>query len=569
MTVELEAPAPFSAPPPPGAAPPRRRRRLDRFEWWVLFVFAAFSIWVLALDLWQVVVNGREWTGTDGIYVVDQMQYVAWIREASKHVLASNLWVLRSTPADYFQPGVVISGGLTALGVAPWLTLLLWKPVAVVAFFFAAREYVRRSISGLWARRVTLVLALFFGSFTAVYGSFSVLGDLIPGFLSWGYTFGLIALAAMVGSLLVYDRARAAGRISWWPGLLGALAGLLHPWNVQVLIFIVILAELLLGIRTLFGRGAIRRRLALPVLTLALCALPLLYYAILGRADLSWKLAREASKHSYPLWSVVIAILPLLIPALLVMFRRPKTFLPMATRVWLPASIILFVVSGTVAGATPLHAFQGITLPLGVLAVEAFQGIDWKRIARVPVGALLVRRPREVAVLAIAVFTIPANVYLLDFARRTAAPKTDNANFIARDERAALKYLERDPDAGGVLARSYMGEVIPAATGRRTLVGDCLWSEPACYTRVGLARDLFHGVLTPRQARAFVKQSGAKFVLADCAVHTDLTKVLAPLTVSIEQFGCARVYEIGSPGQPEGPLAQSPPDAAVRAARRQ
>jgi hypothetical protein len=165
MRLELETASPISPPPP---APPPRRRRLDRFELWVLFAFAAFSIWVLALDLWQIVANGREWTGTDGIYVVDQMQYVAWIRDSSHHLLASNLWVLRSTPADYFQPGIVISAGLTVLGIAPWLTLLLWKPVAVVAFFFATREYVRRSVSGLWSRRAALVLALFFGSFTVV-----------------------------------------------------------------------------------------------------------------------------------------------------------------------------------------------------------------------------------------------------------------------------------------------------------------------------------------------------------------------------------------------------------------
>src|SRR5205807_436013 len=171
MRVEIEATAPASE--PPAVAPPAgRRRTLDRFELCVLFAFAAFSVWVLALDLWQVAINGREWTGTDGIYVVDQMQYVAWIREASHHLLASNLWVLRPTPADYFQPGIVISGGLTALGVAPWLTLLLWKPVAVVAFFFVAREYVNRSVAGVWARRATLALALFFGSFTVVYGSF-------------------------------------------------------------------------------------------------------------------------------------------------------------------------------------------------------------------------------------------------------------------------------------------------------------------------------------------------------------------------------------------------------------
>ena len=49
--------------------------------------------------------------------------------------------MLRSTPADYFQPAIAISGGLTALGMAPWLSLLLWKPVAVIAFFFAVRAF--------------------------------------------------------------------------------------------------------------------------------------------------------------------------------------------------------------------------------------------------------------------------------------------------------------------------------------------------------------------------------------------------------------------------------------------
>src|SRR5437868_6610166 len=157
------------------------RRQLDRFELSVLIAFAAMSVFVLAVDLGRVVFDGAVWTGTDGVYIVDQMQYLAWIKDASHHFLASNLFVLRDTPADYFQPAVVISGGLTALGVAPWLSLLLWKPVAVAAFFFAVRAYARRSLAGVWPRRAVLVLALFFGSFTIVYGDVSVLGDLFPG----------------------------------------------------------------------------------------------------------------------------------------------------------------------------------------------------------------------------------------------------------------------------------------------------------------------------------------------------------------------------------------------------
>jgi len=161
----------------------------------------------------------------------------------------TNLFVLRSTPVDYLMPAVAISGGVSALGVAPWLALLLWKPVAVLAIFFAVRGYVRRMLAGLWARRAALVLGLFFGSFSVIYGSFGVLDDLLPGFQAWGYPFGLMALAALVGALLAYDRGRVANRLAWTPGLLGALASSLHPWQGELLILIVVGAELMLGRR--------------------------------------------------------------------------------------------------------------------------------------------------------------------------------------------------------------------------------------------------------------------------------------------------------------------------------
>ena len=147
-----------------------RRWRIDGFEAVLLVVFGLLSVWVLGLDLFQVIAHGRVWTGTDGLYLVDQMQYLAWVQSASHHLLIANLFVLRPTPADYFQPAIAISGGLSALGLAPWLALLLWKPIAVVSFFFAVRAFVYRSIQGLWPRRAALTLALFFGSFTIVYG---------------------------------------------------------------------------------------------------------------------------------------------------------------------------------------------------------------------------------------------------------------------------------------------------------------------------------------------------------------------------------------------------------------
>ncbi len=531
-----------------------RRHPLDRFELGVLAAFAAVSLWVLALDLWQVVANGRVWTGTDGVYIVDQMQYLAWIRSASHHLLASNLFVLRSTPADYFQPAVVISGGLSALGLAPTVSLLLWKPIAVGATFFAFREYAYRTLSGLWARRLALLLALFFGSFTIVYGRFGVLGDLFPGFLSWGYDFGLLAVACMVAGLLAYDHARATGRVAWWPGLFGALASLLHPWHGELLILIVLGSEIVLR----QGRFRTTQQLKLPLLTVVLAGLPLLYYVLLGRTDISWRLAQGAGMHSFSLISILLAIAPLLLPAMLAYRQRPASFLAVATRAWPLAALAVFVVSAAGFSAAPLHAFQGITLPLAVLAVQGVREVGWRRLPYA----------RWAVVLAVAAFTIPSTTYELSNARRLAAPTPDNANFIQRDERNALDFLADDRDPGGVLTRSYLGAAVPGKTGRRTLVGDCLWSEPHCFQRVDEAQALFDGTLSPKAARTFVAQTGAAFVLADCSTGVDLTKALRPLIVSVHRFGCATVYELVQAGRAQGPLAESSGDAAVRATRR-
>ncbi|HTP19287.1 MAG TPA: hypothetical protein VMJ65_06760 [Solirubrobacteraceae bacterium] len=514
---------------PPARLTPHRRR-LDRFELSILFAFAAISMWVVALDVWRVVFDGGVWTGTDGVYIVDQMQYLAWIKDASKHVLASNLFVLRDTPADYFNPAVVVSGGLTALGMAPWLSLLLWKPVAVIGFFFAVRGFAWRLLSGVWPRRAALVLALFFGSFTNVYGQFSVLGDLFPGFLTWGYVFGVMALAAMVWALIAHHDSRLNNRRLWLAGLLGGLASLLHPWNGELLLAMVIAAEAVMALSRRYGRS----HLKLTILTVGGTAIPLLYYAILGKADLSWKLAQVASKHAFSFWSITIAIVPLLVPAAVAYTRRPTTFLAAAARTWPLAAFAIFVLSGTSLGATPLHSFQGITIPLAVLAVEGLQIIGWHRIQRpVLAGAVLV-----------ALFTIPTTYEELKIAHGLAAPTRNNANFIRGDERDALNYLENLKEPGSVMTRSYLGAYVPGKTGRRSYVGDCLWSEPGCLNLTNNANTLFQGSLTPAAARNFVLGTGARFVLADCQTTADLPKLLGPIIRSAHGFGCAAVYEV-------------------------
>jgi hypothetical protein len=508
----------------------RGSRRLDPLELGLLVAFALVSVWVLSLDLWQVVAHGRVWTGSDSIYGVDQFQYQAWIRDASRHVLVSNLFVLRSTPADYFQPAIAISGALTALGMAPWLSLLIWKPIAVLAVFFAVRTYIHRNLADRWSRRAALVLALFFGSFSFVYGSVGAIGDLFPGFLAWGYPFGLLGLAAMVGGLVSYERGRTTGRVVWLPGVLGALASSLHPWNGVLLIAAVVGAELVLP-----DRPRTIKQIARPALTTALSALPLLYYVLLGRDDLSWRLARSASKHTYPLWAIALELAPLILPSLLVYRARPRTFLRATTMVWPIAAFALFALSTTRFAATPVHAVQGITIPLSLLAVQGLRDIGFRRLPH----------PVIFGVVLITIFTLPATAWELNNAHRAVRARVGNDNFITKDESRALSYLADDPRPGGVISRQYLGQLVPGRTGRHTFAGDCLWSQPSCPQRLVTVRKLFAGQLSVTDVRRLVVGHDVRFLVADCRPGAPLDRLLPQLVTAVHRFGCATVYEVG------------------------
>jgi hypothetical protein len=440
------------------------------------------------------------------------------------------------------------------------LALLLWKPVAVVAVFLGMRAAANRSFAEVAHRRAALALGVGFGSFTVIAGALGIVGDMMPTWLSWGYPFGLLSVALITFAVVRYDRVRLAGRPDWICGLLGGLASMLHPWQGETLILLVLFAELIRWRDLLlWWRTAQWRRLALPVLTLALTALPLLYYLLLGHLDLSWKLARVQSKHAFPASAIAIGIAPLAIPALLGYRGRAQSTLELLLRLWAPVAVLIYVFSATGLSATPLHAFDGITVPLAVLAVK---GVTETSLRTIP-------RAHLVAAGVIALALIPANAYALATAHKYVDPAGGNANFITHGEHAALHYLDTNPEPGGVLTQFYLGEAVPGATGRRTFVGNCLWSEPGCFPRSDAADALFRGQDTQAQARRLVRQSGARFLLASCAAHADLGRLLGELIVSTTRFGCATVYELSSPALPRGPLAELPPHAAVRAPRRQ
>ena len=147
-------------------------------------------------------------------------------------------------PADYFQPAVMISGGLSALGMAPWVSFLLWKPVAVAATFFAVRAYAHRqphrSRGAPRRDRAGAVLRL-------VHGRLRVgrrARRPVPGLPLLGVHVRAAGARRDDGLAGVATTASATpGGSGCVPGLLGAGASLLHPWHGELLILVIVGGE--------------------------------------------------------------------------------------------------------------------------------------------------------------------------------------------------------------------------------------------------------------------------------------------------------------------------------------
>ena len=508
-------------------------RRVDRLELITLAVFAAMSLWVVALGLWWTVAEGRVWTGVNGVYVQDVTQYLAWIRDASRHVLVSDLFVLRATPHDYLQPAIVVSGGLVAIGVPPWLALMLWQPVAVGGLFLGARALVDRQLRGRLARRTALLLALFGGSI----GTFQ---DLWLPWWTWGYVFGALSLAAMVASLLSYEHAARSGTSTWPSALLAGLASWLHPWQGPILALTIAGAEIVVGTqpppawRAVHGRAPSRSALLLVAI-----ALPLAYYALLDHTDPAWRLADRSLAGGIPPWKVLLMLAPLLAPALLAYRLRPRSFTAAALRAWPPAAFAVYLANEHGLGNEPTHALLGISIPLAILATEGISTLPW------PANAPPCRTLATLAALAL---TAPLTVSEITSKWRLVRPSTTP---ITHSDWQAISYLARDPQPGGVLASFPLGRYIPAETGRRTYIGHMSWSEPNPHQRQIEVARLLAGSLPPAQAQKFVTSTRARFLLADCTARANLARDLAPIIRSTHHFGCATVYQLQAQTPPQ------------------
>jgi hypothetical protein len=468
---------------------------------------------------------------------------------------------MRPDSHTFLHPGVLLSGGLSALGLSVPLAYLVWKPVGLVVFFWGARRYVHRLLAGVWERRAALALALLFippavGAWAlleesgAAPGLYDALGggetsgtldfiaqQLWPAGQLWGYLLNAVALGMMPIAFLLSERALSEAREGVVAGrttLLAAAAVLvvswLHPWQGATMIGILGLAALW-HVRS--GEATLVDAVRALWLPLATALLPLVYFSILTRSDAAWAIYEDGNDDldRWPAWTIAVSLGPLLIPALLA-YRGPVVeFQERVVRLW-PA--VAFAVYLAPVGFFPFHAFTGLAIPLSILAVRG--AAPYVRRVRDP------RLAAAVAVAAVALLVVPGTADRLRKAR--TAVVTNPAYRFEPGERAALDALERDPRPGGVLAPADLGQLVPFMTGRETWLGTLSWT-PDFDARRRAVDDLFVGRSGAAEARELLRSSGVAWVLSGCregrGFEAAATDVLGPP----RRFGCATLYRVG------------------------
>ncbi len=340
-----------------------------------------------------------------------------------------------------------------------------------------------------------------------------------------------LSVAALAFALCAYQRDRSAGRIGFRAPLWALLCGWLQPWQGATLLGILVVSELA------FGLGGAAGRWRLPVVTGIAAALPLLYYGLLSHLDPVWARSGHVNSGGVPLLSVVVSLVPLGLPALLAYRFRPRSFQSVAVHARPVVALAVYaVIDEAHVGTYPLHALQGLSLPLAVLAVAGLSTL------RIPLGNRLKVLVGTAVVVAL---LLPSGLRNLNSARSVGNTSVFGREpyFITAGEERALTYLGDAPLAGAVLAPEYLGQVVPAETGRKTWVGIFSWT-PDYDRRVSLTEALFSGELSSAESVELVDASGARFLLADCQHPHDLSGVLGPVLLSVRHFGCATVYRV-------------------------
>ena len=530
-----------------------RAPKASRSEIALLAGLAVWALFPLLLLLLRAAQLDRRFTGADGligadgVLGADQLQYLAWARDASAHSgLASDLFTFAPSGHVYLEPLFAITGLLLRLGASLPLAYELWKPVGIIVLFLAALAWARRMFGDQRAPRAAAVaLSLFL--FTPLVALFTwaglgseplrfqlyLIGDelLMAGKL-WGYVPAAIGTALVPIALLALERAidpdlgsapaqrelrrGAEPRPLALATVASLLASWLHPWQGITLLII------FLGLAV-----AQKMRPWLSLLAPAIAAaLPLGYYYLLSHHDPAWQLAGHYEVIPRPgAAAMLLALGPLaLLSALGV--RRPRGVVAeQALLLWAVACLITYWVNDSFA----VHALQGLTFPVAVLAVRG-----WRRL---PAPAVL-------GAVALVLVTIPGLVYDGRKFIRTADSKVIQY-YLPNSDAAALDWVTAHAPPGGVLAPTPFAVIIPSQTGRNVWVGHGYWSRDY----PGRAREvdrLFGGKMHRAEARSFIASTTARILVEDCGHRFDLSRELRGELAAVHRFGCARVYLLRS-----------------------
>jgi hypothetical protein len=495
-------------------------------------VLTAVAVWTL-VPLFTFVGHSGWFNGGYGLDLPDLMQYMGFIRDSGEHLLISNLFDVAPPRHLLLDPGFALSGLVWRLGASMQFALLMWIPVGLVALMVGFTAYARRLLGGdQRAIAIALLLAFFFlspakpladwfhGSAHLQFGTSVVAVEMFAGAYAWG-TVPTLSIALMPLFLLAIERLlepsrRAPGRSARWYALWAAVAGMLcswlHPWQGMTLLAIV--AALALWAR--FDRRYLS--LAGPAI---LTAAPLAYYVALSHTRSAFGAAAnpDIGFEHFGWWFLLGWA-----PAVLALPGFPGRGLDLQeriVRIWPVAALAVYVVLDR---TWFYHLFDGLTLPLGILAVQG-----WQRL----------RAPRALAVSAALALTVPGLVWAVVHLGREA-----HRDFLRPGEAHALAFLNGAPQRGPVLAPIALGQAVPGFTGRQTYVGHYEWT-PDVVARTARTEALFDGRLSPPAAASFVRASKATFLLANCAPgRVDLRPVLGSMIVATERFGCATVYQV-------------------------
>ena len=505
-----------------------------------VLTLAAWAFFPVVLLVAHASAIHASWTGADGligadgVLGADQLQYLAWARSIADHGLAADLFTLGRSGHVYLEPASGFAGGLAALGGGLITGYLIVKAIAVLVLAGGAAAWCRRLLPGRPGGQLAAVaLALFtvtpatalvnwlqLGSARFRFDVYLAGDELLAATKLWGYVPAALSVGLMCIALLGLEHAvrgprRAALSLAAATALLCAW---LHPWQGITLGLIVI------------GLSVLRRRRAeAGALTLMLVAvaLPLAYYGLLEHGDAAWRMAAHNEQGPRLPATVLLACLGPLVVLALAGLRRVRADDPVAEQaliLWVPAGLATYWINGAFA----THAFEGLMVPLAVLLVR---------------GATRMRLPGPLGWLCVLALTVPGLAYdARKFVRTSRSGLVQYA--LPRPDVDALRWIADHAPPGGVLAPAPFAAVVPSQTGRAVWVGHGDWS-PHYPVRARQVDRLFAGQLgSPASARAFVRATGARLLIADCDhVHGEpaLTRALGPLIAQVHRFGCARV----------------------------